>query len=47
MDLYTIDLKKFANEDGLPIMDTIQFDRWTEKLGKERFREVLGIYCYV
>jgi len=31
MDLYTIDLKKFANEDGQPIMDTIQFDRWTEK----------------
>ena len=44
MDLYTIDLKKFANEDGLPIMDTIQFDRWTEKLGKERFREVLAEY---
>ena len=44
MDLYTIDLKNFANEDGLPIMDTIQFDRWTEKLGKERFREVLAEY---
>jgi len=44
MDLYTTDLKEFANEDGLPIMDTIQFDRWTEKLGKERFREVLAEY---
>ena len=44
MDLYTIDLKKFANEDGLPIMDSIQFKSWTEKLGKERFREVLAEY---
>ena len=44
MDLYTMDLKDFANEDGLPIMDSIQFKRWTEKLGKERFREVLSEY---
>ena len=44
MDLYTIDLKKFANEDGLPIMNTNHFDSWTEKLGKERFREVLAEY---
>ncbi len=39
-----MDLKDFANEDGLPIMDSIQFKRWTEKLGKERFREVLSEY---
>jgi hypothetical protein len=44
MDLYTTDLKEFANEDGLPVMDSIQFKRWTEKLGKERFREVLAEY---
>ena len=44
MDLYTIDLKKFANEDGLPIMNTNHFNSWTEKLGKERFREVLAEY---
>ena len=44
MDLYTMDLKAFANEDGIPMMDSIQFKRWTEKLGKERFREVLAEY---
>ena len=44
MDLYTTDLKKFANEDGLPIMNPSQFLIWTEKLGKERFREVLAEY---
>ena len=30
--------KRFA------IMDTIQFDRWTEELGKEKFRELLAEY---
>ena len=25
-------------------MDTIQFDRWTEELGKEKFRELLAEY---
>ena len=39
-----LDLKQYADENGLPIMDTIQFDRWTEELGKERFRELLSEY---
>ena len=39
-----LDLKAYANSDGLPIMDTIQFDRWTEELGKEKFRELLSEY---
>ena len=37
-------LKQYANENRLPIMDTIQFDRWTEELGKEKFRELLAEY---
>ena len=40
----TLNLKDYANENGLPIMDTIQFDRWTEELGKEKFRELLAEY---
>ena len=40
----TLDLKQYANEYKLPIMDTIQFDRWTKELGKEKFREVLSEY---
>ena len=40
----TLDLKQYANENRLPIMDTIQFDRWTEELGKEKFRELLAEY---
>ena len=39
-----LDLKQYANENRLPIMDTIQFDRWTEELGKEKFRELLSEY---
>ena len=39
-----LNLKDYANENGLPIMDTIQFDRWTEELGKEKFRELLAEY---
>ena len=38
----TLDLKQYANENRLPVMDTIQFDRWTEELGKEKFRELLS-----
>ena len=40
----TLKLKDYADENGLPIMDTIQFDRWTEELGKEKFRELLSEY---
>ena len=40
----TLNLKDYANENGLPIMDTIQFDRWTEELGKEQFRVLLSEY---
>ena len=40
----TLNLKDYADENGLPIMDTIQFDRWTEELGKEKFRELLAEY---
>ena len=40
----TLNLKDYANENGLPIMDTIQFDRWTEELGKEQFRVLLSQY---
>ena len=40
----TLDLKQYADENGLPIMDTIQFDRWTEELGKEQFRVLLSQY---
>ena len=40
----TLDLKQYANENRLPVMDTIQFDRWTEELGKEKFRELLAEY---
>ena len=39
-----LNLKDYANENRLPIMDTIQFDRWTEELGKEKFRELLSEY---
>ena len=39
-----LNLKDYANENGLPIMDTIQFDRWTEELGKEKFRVLLSEY---
>ena len=40
----TLNLKDYADENGLPIMDTIQFDRWTEELGKEKFRVLLSEY---
>ena len=40
----TLNLKDYANENGLPIMDRIQFDRWTEELGKEQFRVLLSQY---
>ena len=30
-----LDLKQFADEGKLPIMDSIQFKRWTDEIGKE------------
>ena len=44
MNMNLLNLKDYANENGLPIMDTIQFDRWTEELGKEKFRVLLSEY---
>ena len=39
-----LDLKQFADENRLPIMDSIQFKNWTDELGKEKFRELLSEY---
>ena len=39
-----LDLKQFADEGKLPIMDSIQFKRWTDEIGKEKFRELLSEY---
>ena len=39
----TLNLKDYADENGLPIMDTIQFDRWTEELGKENTGAVFAM----
>ena len=39
-----LDLKQFADENRLPIMDSIQFKRWTDEIGKEKFRELLSEY---
>ena len=39
-----LDLKQFADENRLPIMDSIQFKRWTDEIGKEKFRELLTEY---
>ena len=44
LNMNLLNLKDYANENGLPIMDTIQFDRWTEELGKEKFRVLLSEY---
>ena len=37
-DLYK-ELKQYANEDRLPIVDSIQFKRLTDTYTKEVFRE--------
>ena len=42
-ELYDI-LKKSANSDGLPIMNSSQFISVTEKYGKEDFRRALADY---
>ncbi len=39
-----LDLKQFADENRLPIMDSIQFKNWTDEIGKEKFRELLSEY---
>jgi len=39
-----LDLKQFADENRLPIMDSIQFKNWTDEIGKEKFRELLAEY---
>ena len=40
----TLDLKQFADEGKLPVMDSIQFKSWTDEIGKEKFRELLSEY---
>jgi len=42
-DLYN-ELKQYANEDRLPIVDSIQFKRLTDTYTKEVFRETLSEY---
>ena len=42
-ELYEI-LKKSANKDGLPLMNTSQFVAVTEEFGKKEFRRVLADY---
>ena len=37
-------LKKYANEDGLPIMNQGEFEHHTDRIGKEKFREDLSDY---
>ena len=39
-----IDFKQYANEDGLPIIDNITFDKLTEQYGREEFRQQLADY---
>jgi len=38
------DLKKYANENGLPVMDQQTFETITNDIGKETFREQLAQY---
>jgi hypothetical protein len=40
-------LKKYANENKLPIMDQLTFERITNTIGKEKFREDLAEYISV
>ena len=40
----TLDLKQFADDRRIPIMDSIQFKNWTDEIGKEKFRELLSEY---
>jgi len=40
-------LKKYANENKLPIMDQLTFERITNSIGKEKFREDLAEYISV
>ena len=37
-------LYKYANENKLPIMDQITFERYTNQIGKEQFRLDLSEY---
>ena len=39
-----INFKQYANEDGLPIIDNITFDKLTEQYGREEFRQQLADY---
>ena len=37
-----INLEQYSNENGLPIIDNITFDKLTEQFGREYFREILA-----
>ena len=37
-------IKKYADQNGLPIMDQITFERLTNNIGKEQFRLDLADY---
>ena len=37
-------LYKYADHNKLPIMDQITFERYTNEIGKEKFREDLAAY---
>ena len=37
-------LSNYANENGLPIMDQLSFERMTNEIGKEQFRLDLAEY---
>ena len=37
-------LSNYANENGLPIMDQLSFERMTNDIGKEQFRLDLAEY---
>ena len=39
-----LDLNRYKNEDGLPIMDQQTFEMVTNAIGKEKFREQLSEY---
>lgn len=39
-----IDFKQYANENGLPIIDNMTFDKLTEQYGRQEFREQLANY---
>ena len=40
----TLNLKDYADDRRIPIMDSIQFKNWTDEIGKEKFRELLSEY---